>query len=294
MRSVLIAGVAALALGGCASQNLTIRSLPPETPAANNAADVEKFAAAAAAAAEPTRPAPDRDSAPTTPLVTTADAPSMYTYDPLERFNRVIYRFNARFDESVFLPVANGYRRIPRPVRSGVHNFFGNLSEVKSTVNYVLQLRPVGGIRSVGRFVVNSTLGIGGLFDVATKLKLPNPPTGFGVTLSKWGVHPGPYLVVPFLGPSTLRESLGLLGDFGIEYGINVADLYRGNKTYALGVVNAIDTRSLVSFRYYGSGSPFEYETIRFLYVRKALIEDEALHTKGRSKPRDAASPAGK
>jgi phospholipid-binding lipoprotein MlaA len=294
MRSVLFAGVAALALGGCASQNLTIRSLPPETPAANNAADVEKFAAAAAAAAEPTRPAPDRDSAPTAPLVTTADAPSMYTYDPLERFNRVIYRFNARFDESVFLPVANGYRRIPRPVRSGVHNFFGNLSEVKSTVNYVLQLRPVGGIRSVGRFVVNSTLGIGGLFDVATKLKLPNPPTGFGVTLSKWGVHPGPYLVVPFLGPSTLRESLGLLGDFGIEYGINVADLYRGNKTYALGVVNAIDTRSLVSFRYYGSGSPFEYETIRFLYVRKALIEDEALHTKGRPKPRDAASPAGK
>jgi phospholipid-binding lipoprotein MlaA len=292
MRSVLIAGVAALALGGCASQSLTIRSLPPETPAADNAADVEKFAAAAAA--ELSRPAPDLDSAPTAPLVTTADAPSMYTYDPLERFNRVIYRFNARFDESVFLPVANGYRRIPRPVRSGVHNFFGNLSEVKSTVNYVLQVRPVGGIRSVGRFVVNSTLGIGGLFDVATKLKLPNPPTGFGVTLSKWGVHPGPYLVVPFLGPSTLRESLGLLGDFGIEYGINVADLYRGNKTYALGVVNAIDTRSLVSFRYYGSGSPFEYETIRFLYVRKALIEDEALHTKGRPKPRDAASPAGK
>jgi phospholipid-binding lipoprotein MlaA len=295
MRSVLIVGVAALALGGCASQNLTIRSLPPETPAAANAADIEKFAAAAAAAAEVSRPAAsDLESAPITPLVTTADAPSMYTYDPLERFNRVIYRFNARFDESVFLPVANGYRRIPGPVRSGVHNFFGNLSEVKSTVNYVLQLRPVGGIRSVGRFVVNSTIGIGGLFDVATKLKLPNPPTGFGVTLSKWGVHPGAYLVVPFLGPSTLRESLGLLGDFGIEYGINVANLYRGNKTYALGVVNAIDTRSLVSFRYYGSGSPFEYETIRFLYVRRALIEDEALHTKGRPKPRDAASPAGK
>jgi phospholipid-binding lipoprotein MlaA len=73
-----------------------------------------------------------------------------------------------------------------------------------------------------------------------------------------------------------------------------VANLYRGNKTYALGVVNAVDTRSLVSFRYYGSGSPFEYETIRFLYVRKALIEDEALHTKGRRKPRDAAAPAGK
>lgn len=294
MRAVLFVGVAALALSGCASQDLTIRSLPPETPAADNAAAMEKSAAAAAAAAELSRPAPGPDSGPTAPPVTTADAPSMYTYDPLERFNRVTYRFNARFDERVFLPVANGYRRIPGPVRLGVHNFFGNLSEVKSTVNYVLQLRPVGGIRSVARFVVNSTLGIGGLFDVATKLKLPNPPTGFGVTLSTWGVHPGPYLVVPFLGPSTLRDSLGLLGDFGIEYGINVANLYRGNKTYALGVVNAVDTRSLVSFRYYGSGSPFEYETIRFLYVRKALIEDEALHTKGRRKPRDAAAPAGK
>jgi phospholipid-binding lipoprotein MlaA len=294
MRVVFIVGAAALAVGGCASQNLTIRSLPPETPAADIAAAIERSAAATGAAAVQSRPAPDLNSAPTAPLVTTADAPSMYTYDPLERLNRVTYRFNACFDENVFLPVANGYRRIPGPIRLGVHNFFGNLSEVKSTVNYVLQVRPVGGIRSVGRFVVNSTLGIGGLFDVATKLKLPNPPTGFGVTLSKWGVHPGPYLVVPFLGPSTLRESLGLLGDFGIEYGINVANLYRGNKTYALGVVNAIDTRSLVSFRYYGSGSPFEYETIRFLYVRKALIEDEALHTNGRPKPRDAASPAGK
>ena len=78
-------------------------------------------------------------------------------------------------------------------------------------------------MRSLGRFVINSTVGIGGLFDVATRLHLPGAPTGFGVTLSRWGVHPGPYLVIPLLGPSTLRDGVGYLGDFGINYGINLA-----------------------------------------------------------------------
>jgi phospholipid-binding lipoprotein MlaA len=294
MRAVFLVGLLALSLAGCASQNLSIRSLPPETPAADNAAAIKRAAAAAPAAAGASHRATDQGSAQTSPPVTTADAPSMYTYDPLERLNRFTYRFNARFDEQIFLPVSNGYRCLPGPIRRSVHNFFGNLSEVKTTVNYALQLRAAGSVRSVGRFVINSTLGIGGVFDVATKLKLENPPTGFGVTLSKWGVHPGPYLVVPFLGPSTLRDSLGLLGDYGIEYGIDVAHLYRGGQSYALGVVSAVDERSLISFRYYGSGSPFEYETIRFLYVRKALIEDEAVHAKGPPKARDVSSPAGK
>jgi phospholipid-binding lipoprotein MlaA len=217
----------------------------------------------------------------------------MYTYDPFERLNRFMYRFNARFDESVFLPVANGYRRVPRPIRSGVHNFFDNLSEVKSVVNYVLQLRWGGGVHSLGRFVINSTLGIGGLFDVATKLHVTGDQTGFSTTLAKWGAHPGPYLVIPLLGPSTFRDGVGYLGDYGIEYGINVADLYRGNKTWALSVVSAVDTRANVDFRYYATGSPFEYETIRFLYVRKELIEDEALHARSPRKKRNADAPAG-
>ena len=218
----------------------------------------------------------------------------MYTYDPLERMNRFTYRFNARFDEAVFLPVANGYRRVPSPIRLSIHNFFANLSEVTSTVNYVLQVRPGGGVRSLGRFAINSTLGIGGLFDVATRLKLENEPTGFGDTLSIWGVHPGPYLVVPLLGPATLRDGVGFLGDFGIEYGINVANLYRGNISWGLDVVNGIDKRANTSFRYYGSGSPFEYETIRFLYVHKELIEDDALRARSVRKAPDVGSPAGR
>jgi phospholipid-binding lipoprotein MlaA len=113
-------------------------------------------------------------------------------------------------------------------LRQGVHNFFQNLSEVTSTVNYALQLRFERGVRSLGRFVINSTLGIGGLLDAASKLRLSNEQTGFAATLSTWGLPPGPYLVIPLRGPSTLRDGVGFLGDYGIDYGVNVADLYRG------------------------------------------------------------------
>ena len=377
MRGALAVGLAVLVLCGCATEGVSVRRLPDETPAADNAAAIARAQAASAAmggaatgigatgarssgasaagagatqggfadaSKAPSAPSgavgegganaasgsagkggakaaggsagegdanaasgsagkgganaatgstggSDADAAP--PL-TPADAPSMYTYDPLERINRFTYRFNARFDEHVFLPVANGYRRIPGPVRASVHNFFQNLAEITSTVNYGLQWRLVNGARSLGRFVINSTLGIGGLFDVATKLKLSGEQTGFGATLSTWGVHPGPYLVIPLLGPSTLRDGAGFLGDYGLEYGINIVDLYRGYQSYGLGVVNAVDQRANIDFRDYGSGSPFEYETIRFLYVHRDLIQDEALRARGRHKPQDSSQPAGK
>jgi phospholipid-binding lipoprotein MlaA len=285
VRSVLGLGILVIAQAGCASQSISIRSLPPEDPAAENAAAAESAAAFAAAAATPSAAAGEtarstQDAQEALPPVTPADAPSMYTYDPWERINRFTYRFNARFDEAVFLPVSNAYRRVPSPIRSGVHNFFGNLSEVDSVINYGLQWRLKSGVRSLGRFVINSTVGIGGLFDVAAKLKLPGAPTGLSATLAGWGMHPGPYLVIPLLGPSTLRDGLGFLGDYATSYEINIAGLYRGDVSWALGPVNAVDQRSNVNFRYYSTGSPFEYENIRFLYVRKRLIEDEGLRAK--------------
>jgi phospholipid-binding lipoprotein MlaA len=271
-------------LSGCASENISIRSLPPENPAAENAAAVQSAAAFAAATSTASAEARDRNSGREephdAPPLTAAEAPSMRTYDPWEHLNRFTYRFNARFDEAIFFPVANTYRRIPAPIRSGVHNFFGNLSEVDSVINYTLQGRFRLGVRSFGRFLVNSTIGIGGLFDVATKLKLSGMPTGLSTTLAKWGMHPGPYLVIPLLGPSTMRDGFGFLGDFATSYAINIAKLYRGNVSWGLDVVNAVDQRANVSFRYYATGSPFEYENIRFLYVRKRLIEDEGLRAK--------------
>jgi phospholipid-binding lipoprotein MlaA len=255
---VALLAFALLVLSGCATQSVIVRQSPPEAP------------------------------------LTEADAPSMYTYDPWERLNRCTYRFNARFDEYVFLPVADTYRGIPEPVRSSIHNFFHNLAEIPSTANYILQLRFGGGARGVGRFVINSTLGVGGLFDVASKFKLSSEQTGFAATLSTWGVQPGPYLVVPLLGPSTLRDGVGFLADYGIEYGVNIVGLYRGDPSWGLGAVNAVDQRAAINFRYYGSGSPFEYETIRFLYVHRDLIQDEALRKVGRRKRPDTDEPAGK
>jgi phospholipid-binding lipoprotein MlaA len=285
MKSLVVLAVLAAALGGCASQSVSIRSLPPENPAAENAAAADSAAAFAAATAGEGEKEAAADKAAAEgraalPPLTPADAPSMATYDPLERLNRFTYRFNARFDEAIYLPVANGYRRVPKPIRSGVHNFFGNLTELNSAINYTLQWRLKMAARSVGRFAVNSTIGIGGLLDVAARIKLPDAPTGASTTLAKWGVHPGPYLVLPLLGPSTLRDGFGFLADYATAYEINVAGLYRGWVSWGLGISNAVDERSNFSFRYYSTGSPFEYENVRFLYVRKRLLEDEGLRHK--------------
>jgi phospholipid-binding lipoprotein MlaA len=294
VKAALLVVLLAAMLDGCASQVLSIRTVPDQTPAADNAAAAANAAAfAEAAAAESANDSPQAaQEAP--PLLTPADAPSMYTYDPWERFNRFTYRFNARFDEAIFLPAADTYGRAPRPIRAGIHNFFGNLAEIDSVINYTLQWRLKYGWRSLTRLAINSTIGIGGLFDVATKLKLPGSPTGFATTLAKWGMHPGPYLVIPLLGPSTLRDGFGFLADYGTEYGINVFDLYRGGVSWGLGTVNAVDQRANISFRYYSGGSPFEYETVRFLYVRRRLIEDEGLRSKEAVKKPAVEAPAGK
>jgi phospholipid-binding lipoprotein MlaA len=292
--AALLAALLAGALEGCASQVLSIRTVPDQTPAADNAAAAANAAAFAEAIAAESAAGSAQEPQEAPPLVTPADAPPMYTYDPWERLNRFTYRFNARFDEAIFLPVADTYRRAPRPIRAGIHNFFDNLAEIDSVINYTLQWRLKYGWRSLTRLAINSTIGIGGLFDVATKLKLPGTPTGFATTLAKWGMHPGPYLVIPLLGPSTLRDGVGFLADYGVEYGINVADMYRGSVSWGLGTANAIDQRANINFRYYAGGSPFEYETIRFLYVRRRLIEDEGLHSKEPVKKTADEVPAGK
>ena len=296
MKSAVVIGIA-LALAGCASHVISIRTIPDQTPAADNAAaaaSAQAFAEAVAAESAAGSAGEPRPAAEPLPLLSPEDAPPMYTYDPWERLNRFTYRFNARFDEAIFLPAANTYRRAPRPLRAGIHNFFGNLAEIDSIINYTLQWRLRYGLRSLERLAINSTIGIGGLFDVATKLKLPGTSTGFATTLAKWGMHPGPYLVIPLLGPSTLRDGVGFGADYGMEYGVNVAGLYRGNVSWGLGGLNAVDQRANINFRYYSGGSPFEYETIRFLYVHRRLIEDQGLRSKERIQKPAADAPAGK
>jgi phospholipid-binding lipoprotein MlaA len=140
--------------------------------------------------------------------LTPEDAPPMYTYDPWERFNRLAYRFNARFDEAIFLPVANTYRRAPSPVRAGVHNFFANIAEIDSVINYTLQWRLKYGLRSLERLVINSTIGIGALIDAATTLKLP-ASTGFAASAGQVGCI-GPCLVIHWTRRWRQRQFLRL------------------------------------------------------------------------------------
>lgn len=135
--------------------------------------------------------------------------------DPLEGFNRAIYSFNDGFDRYLLKPIAKGYRAItPSFARKGVSNFFSNLGDPANMVNNLLQGKLAAGASDLGRFAINSTIGIYGLFDVATHIGLDKHDEDFGQTLAVWGVGEGPYLVLPVLGPSNIRDGAGLVPDW--------------------------------------------------------------------------------
>ncbi|GAB3746423.1 VacJ family lipoprotein [Lysobacter olei] len=135
-------------------------------------------------------------------------------YDPWERYNRSMHRFNNVVDRTVAQPLARTYvRAVPRPVRLGVTNFFNNLGQPVSAVNALLQGKPGQAAHSLGRFVVNSTLGIAGIFDPATDAKLDNRREDFGQTLGVWGWKRSRYVELPLFGPRTLRDTFGMVAD---------------------------------------------------------------------------------
>lgn len=143
-----------------------------------------------------------------------ASTPANNPADPLESFNRGVYKFNDTLDKAVVKPVARGYKAaMPTVGKIMVSNFFSNLDDVVVTVNDLLQFKLVQGFSDGMRFFVNSTIGVFGLIDVASMGDLKKHNEDFGLTLGKWGVGNGPYLVLPILGPSTLRDSAGLYID---------------------------------------------------------------------------------
>lgn len=133
--------------------------------------------------------------------------------DPWERMNRATYRFNDTFDKAIARPVARGYRRTPQFVQTGVHNFFTNLDYPIVMVNDLLQGQFKPFFSDTGRLLVNTTVGIGGLFDPASSVGLDQNDRDFGQTLGKWGLGKGPYLVIPFLGPCDVRDAFGKAAD---------------------------------------------------------------------------------
>ncbi len=131
--------------------------------------------------------------------------------DPYEGYNRAMFNFNDKVDEYALKPVATGYKNVtPSFVQTGVSNFFGNLGDAWTAVNQFLQGKAEDGMTDVTRFALNSTLGILGLFDIASEAGLPKHKEDFGQTLGTWGVNSGPYLVLPLLGPSTVRDTVAL------------------------------------------------------------------------------------
>jgi phospholipid-binding lipoprotein MlaA len=239
----LLALSLALCLAGCAT---TAAILPPEEPAIHV---VSEFS--------------DDDYV--------ARAP-----DPWEGFNQRMYKFNYHFDKYVFLPIVSGYEFItPTVVQDGVTHFFNNVGEVRTLYNSLFQLKAEKSLITLGRFVTNTTLGIGGLFDPATSFGLQQQKEDFGQTLGVWGVGTGPYLVLPILGPNTVRSATGFAVDAGIRYAILSAigpfDNIQGGTGIQAGIssLEAIDLRHKEKFRYYESGNPFEYYMVRFLYREK-------------------------
>lgn len=140
-----------------------------------------------------------------------ATGPTANPRDPLEPLNRAVFRFNDTADRVVLKPVATGYKQaVPSVVRRGVSNFFDNLKDAWSSVNSLLQLKGEAAGNNFSRFLVNTTIGLGGVLDVATEMGIERQTEDFGQTLGHWGVGPGPYIVLPLLGPSTLRDTLAI------------------------------------------------------------------------------------
>jgi phospholipid-binding lipoprotein MlaA len=201
-------------------------------------------------------------------------------YDPLEPVNRSVYNFNARFDRYVFLPVVAGYKAVmPDVAETGVTNFFSNLSELKYFVNNVLQ----GEWRDSGvtaeRFAINTTVGVLGLWDPATRWGIYKREEDFGQTLGRWGVTRGPYIVLPFFGPSSLRDTGGLAFDSAVKTGVDVLDVNDdANKDgirLGLSALESVDIRKNTRFRYYETGTPFEYSLVRYTYLRMREVQVE-------------------
>ena len=171
-----------------------------------------------------------------------ASGPNANPVDPLEPLNRTVFQFNDGLDKAVFKPVATAYKSVtPAPIRAGVSNFFNNLLDVRTFINNVLQLKPQDAVETAMRFGVNTVFGMGGLLDVASEMQLERHPQDFGQTLGRWGVGAGPYLVLPVLGPSSVRDAVGTVVESSTDVVTNLGDVPTRN---SLTVLRVVDLRS--------------------------------------------------
>ena len=233
------------------------------------------LASTTALAIDAPAPGPVEESVSPFALETIGPAP-IDRKDPLESVNRRIYRFNAIFDKWVFLPALRTYRLVvPSPLRRGFSNFLSNLDQITSLANSILQLDARKTAGTLGRFIVNSTLGCAGLADPASHIGLIDYNEDFGQTLGRWGVGAGAYLVLPIAGPSSLRDGIG----FGLDVALRsylqsqLIDLSLLDPPYlAWATGQALQARDDQPFRY-GEAGPFEYDLVRYFYLEQRRAE---------------------
>ena len=197
--------------------------------------------------------------------------------DPFEEFNRRMYHFNYEIERIVITPVVNTYKFItPDFVENRVSNFFKNAKVLNTMANSAFQFKGRKSMRALGRFTINTVLGLGGIFDVASKMGMPKPHEDFGLTLAYYGVGRGPYLILPILGPTYLRDAFGMGVDSVMAGKI---DIYHKmslfNSTNAgFSILRGIDMRKNIDFHYHQTNSPFEYEYVRYLYSKYRGIQE--------------------
>lgn len=197
--------------------------------------------------------------------------------DPLEDTNRGIFGFNQSVDRAVLVPVANAYRSaLPAPVRRSVHNFLENLDGPVIFANDVLQAQPKLAANTLARVVINTTAGVGGLFDVAAVIGIPYHSNDLGVTLATWGFADGPYVVIPILGPSNVRDTVGMIGDGFADPGNYVAAQHHVfYAAIARTATSGIDVRSrnIESLADIEKTALDYYATIRSLYRQRRAAQ---------------------
>jgi len=160
--------------------------------------------------------------------------------DPFEDINRLTFEINETLDKVIARPTANFYSKFPTPIKKGVTNLFDNLEEINTSVNQALQGKPLIALNDISRFVINSTIGIAGIFDVATAMGLKRHEEDFGQTLAVWGVPAGPYVMLPVLGPHTVRDLFGrpVSSFLSVTFHMTESDV-----NFGLNMIDALETR---------------------------------------------------
>jgi phospholipid-binding lipoprotein MlaA len=221
-------------------------------------------------------------ASPATALAATRD-------DPWESFNRQFYALHEALDHAIFGPAARAYTAVlPKPLRKGLRNLIDNLKEPGIAFNDLLQAHPTRAAKTTARFLLNSSIGLGGLMDVAYNMNLPHHDNGFGTTAARYGVQPGPYMFVPFIGPTNIRDLLGEIGDT-VTDPLGWHPFRGGEVIYARAIIDGLDQRASADAQLAAidNMSTDPYASLRSLYQqnREGQVQDAIAGAQGAAEP---------